>query len=45
MDRLAVSCMGRLSHASGVVANPTLEILALSVVLGDTETAVENFKA
>jgi hypothetical protein len=45
MDGLAVSCMRWRSHAVGVLANLTLEVTALPVVLSDLETAVENLKA
>ena len=45
MDGFAVSRMRWVTHTLGVLANPTLEVLALSVVLSDVKTAVENFKA
>ena len=45
MNGLAMCRVRWLSHASGIFPNLTPEILSLSVVSGDTETAVENFKA
>jgi len=45
MNLLTMSRMVGVAHSVGILTNPTLEVLALSVVLGDTETAVENFKA
>ena len=41
MDRFAVSCVVGTAHGRGVLANPTLEVLATSAMLGDVETAVE----
>ena len=40
-----MSCMGWVTHARGVLANPTLEVLATSAMLSDGESAVENLKA
>ena len=45
MNLLAMTRMGWVAHASGVLANPTLEILATSAMLSDGESAVENLKA
>ena len=45
MDGFAVSSMRWVAHTLGVLANPTLEVLATSAMLGDVETAVENLKA
>ena len=45
MNFLAMSCMVGVAHSVGILTDSPLEILALPVVLGDTETAVENLKA
>ena len=45
MDWLAVSCVVGTAHGIGILANPTLEVLPTSVMLGDVETAVEYLKA
>ena len=45
MNLLAMSCMGRVTHPSGVLTNSPLEVLATSAMLSDGETAVENLKA
>ena len=45
MNFLAMSCMVGVAHPVGVLTNSPLEILALSEVSCDCETAVENLKA
>tara|TARA_R110000824_G_scaffold669_7_gene4201 strand:+ start:2623 stop:2826 length:204 start_codon:yes stop_codon:yes gene_type:complete len=45
MDFFAVRGVLGVAHASGILLDLTLEILAFSVMLGDTETAVEDFEA
>ena len=45
MNRLAMTCVLWVAHARGILANPTLEILAFPEVSCDCETAVENLKA
>tara|TARA_Y100000310_G_C20584004_1_gene764473 strand:- start:331 stop:462 length:132 start_codon:yes stop_codon:yes gene_type:complete len=42
MDCFAVCGMVGVTHASRILADPTLEVLATSAMLSDGETAVEN---
>ncbi len=44
MNWLAMPCVLWVTHTLGVLANPTLEVLASSVMLSDGETAVEYLK-
>ena len=46
MDFFAVTCVGRVAHASRVIPDYPLEVIPIiGIVRGDMETAVEYLEA